>query len=423
MVAISRSATPSGEPAQVSPRQILILLLAMLGAMFDGFDGQIVGFVSPAIAQDWHLPKSEFGTIFAIGLTGLIVGSITIAPLADRLGRRPVAIVGATCVAMFTLLTAYVQTPLELIGARFATGVGLGTIMPILVTISQEAAPPRYKGLFVTLLVSAFPLGSFIGGVAVAWGLQHHSWRDIFIASGLIAAVFPLLFAAFLPRRDVPTVAADKPKAGRTTVASLFREGRGIGTGLLWLLFFASLLNTYMLGAWLPLLLGRNGFEMTDAVRAAAAFSLGGSIGGVVFGLLTSRFGGAILAVGYVAAAFALVMLGFTTSLTWVFVLTAVIGAAIAGGHVGNSVIAALMYPREMNATGVGWAQGVGRVGCVVGPALVGVAVGQEISNSLIFMASAAFAVFGALAAFGLAVRRVIDNRGSTTEGTADVRT
>lgn len=161
---------------------------------------------------------------------------------------------------------------------------------------------------------------------------------------------------------------------------------------------------------------------MTDAVHAAAAFSLGGSVGGIAFGLLTSRFGGAILAMGYVVAAGALIMLGLTTSVTSVFVLTAIIGAAIAGGHVGNSVIAALMYPREMNATGLGWAQGVGRVGCVVGPALAGAAVAQDMSNSFIFMGSAAFAILGALAAFGLAVHRVIDNRGPTVGGIADER-
>ena len=60
-----------------------------------------------------------------------------------------------------------------------------------------------------------------------------------------------------------------------------------------------------------------------------------------------------------------------------------------------------------MNATGVGWAQGLGRVGCVTGPALVGVAVANGMSNPGIFAFSAACAVVGSLAAVGLAVIRV----------------
>lgn len=380
-----------------------VLALSMIAAMFDGFDGQAIGFVAPAIAADWHLPKAEFGMIFSVGLFGLIVGAVLVAPLGDRLGRRAVAIAGAVMVALFTLVTALVRTPVELAVVRMLTGVGLGTLMPVLVTIAHEAAPAKLKGVFVTLLVTAFPFGSFVGGLGVAWGLQHGSWRDVFLVAGLVAALFPILFWLFLwpapvPKRNVTT----EP---RTTVLTLFRERRWLPTTLLWTLFFASLLNTYMLGAWLPLLLERGGLDAAQAVRTTAGFGLGGTVGGIVLGLLATRFGGFVLALAYAVAAAALVAIGMADgALLATTLLAALVGAMIPGGHVGNNVIAARIYPAVMNATGVGWAQGLGRVGCVVGPAAVGLAVGRDVGNAAIFGGSACVALLGAAAAAGIAL-------------------
>ena len=68
---------------------IHVLALAMISAMFDGFYGQAIAFVSPAIAKDWSLPTSAFGPIFSIGLVGLIVGAVTIWVYLS-IGKLPV---------------------------------------------------------------------------------------------------------------------------------------------------------------------------------------------------------------------------------------------------------------------------------------------------------------------------------------------
>src|SRR5580698_1130749 len=78
----------------------------MVSAMFDGFYGQAIAFVSPAIAKDWNLPAATFGTIFSVGLVGLIIGAVVIAPLGDRTNRRTVAILGAVAISVFTLATS-----------------------------------------------------------------------------------------------------------------------------------------------------------------------------------------------------------------------------------------------------------------------------------------------------------------------------
>lgn len=397
------------------------LIICIFAALFDGFDGQLIGFVAPSISRDWSMPASEFGAVFSIGLFGLAIGAVAIAPLGDRFGRKRIALGGAIAVTLFTLMTALVQNAWQLAAVRMLTCIGLGALMPILVTIAHEAAPPKLGGIFVTLLVTAFPLGSFLGGMLVAWGLEHGSWRDIFITAGVFSAIFPFLFWRFmkLPQGS-PSTSQTAVTPVRVGVRTLFGDRMAIGTTLIWILFFASLLNTYMFGAWLPLLLERGGLDATDAVRITALFGLGGTFGGLVLGFAAARWGGFVLGIAYVVAAACLIGLTMTgNALGATSLLVGLIGALIAGGHVGNSVLAVRNYPAAMNATGVGWAQGVGRVGCVTGPALVGIAVAQGAANPVIFAGAAAFAVLGAAAAFGLAIRDA--RRARTLTGSASI--
>lgn len=402
MAVVSDGWQPAGERDRVSLASFATLALAIPAAMFDGFDGQLIAFVAPAIAADWKLPKSEFGMIFSVGLVGLIIGAMFVAPLADRFGRRFIAIAGSLVVALFTVVTAFVRDPVELGLARMLTGIGLGTLMSVLVTITQEAAPPRLKGVFVTILVTAFPFGGFVGGLLVAWGLNHVSWREIFLFAGGVAAAFPLLFWFFL--RPVQPALAKAEAAPPTTVLTLFRDGRFATTALLWTLFFVSLLNIYTLSAWLPLLLQRGGIAVQDALHITAIFGLGGTIGGVLLGLATVRFGGHLLVLAYALAAAALVGISIApVDVATTMGLATTFGFMILGGHVGNTVLAARLYPPSMNATGIGWAQGLGRVGCVVGPALVGFAIAAGAGNEIIFLGAAVFASVGAAAVFGVA--------------------
>src|SRR5262249_55087403 len=72
--------------------------VAALGAtvvFFDGFDTQVIGNLNPAIAKDWQLTGGVMKWVGTAGLVGLMLGALTLGPLADRVGRRAV-IIGST---------------------------------------------------------------------------------------------------------------------------------------------------------------------------------------------------------------------------------------------------------------------------------------------------------------------------------------
>lgn len=384
-------------PRSARPR--LTLTVATFAAAIDGLDGQAVAFVAPGLARQWGIPLPAFGAIFALGLTGLIVGGVLLAPLGDRFGRNRLIAGAGLGVALFTFATAFSTSVPQLVAARFLTGMCLGAMMPGLISLAHELAPEHQRAVYVTVLMSGFPLGGFGGGVLAAWLLPRFGWQAMFMGTGLIAAGVVVVLVGLLAPGGAPAPrAAVRPAL---PVTALFSEGRFAMTLVIWLLFFATLLNIYLLASWLPALLERAGFTGPQAAVAAGIANLGGAAGGLGIGFLVARHGERVLAAAFIIGAAGMVALGMINGgdLAPMLAIAFITGAMIPGGHVANNAIAAAHYPRAVRTTGIGWAQSVGRVGSVLGPALVGLALAAELSNREIFVLAATLSLVSAAAA------------------------
>src|SRR5512138_3577019 len=82
--------------SRVGRFQLGMLLLCGECLVVDGFDVQAMGFVAPAIIEDWHVSRASLGPVFGAGLLGMLLGSLGFSLLADRIGRRPVLIAATT---------------------------------------------------------------------------------------------------------------------------------------------------------------------------------------------------------------------------------------------------------------------------------------------------------------------------------------
>ena len=165
-------------------------------------------------------------------------------------------------------------------------------------------------------------------------------------------------------------------EGGRSAVADLFREQRGVATVLLWVAFFMSLLNVYFAINWLPTSLTSSGFSVTQAAVMTTFYHVGGVAGTYVLGLLMDRLGAhrmqimamVVSVVGLFVFATVAGMTQWETTAVLVFV-----GFGVVGGQVGVNALATMTYPVAMRSTGLGWALGVGRVGSIVGPTIGGI--------------------------------------------------
>jgi len=254
--------------------------------------------------------------------------------------------------------------------------------------------------------------------------LQRFGWTSVFIVGGIAPLLFaPLLVAAlpesvrFLaaknnrheaippilsrlgkaPPPDAEFVIAEE-KAQGFSVVQLFGERRGAATLLLWLIFFMSLLDLYLLASWLPTVINGMGLSVTTAVFVSSLFQVGGTAAPPVLGLTIDRLGFFGVLVGvFLASACAIATLGWVNSDVGPLAIAVFIaGFCVVGGQGTANGLAASLYPTVVRGTGVGWALGIGRIGSILGPGIGAVMLAQKLDRSSIFLASAVPALIAA---------------------------
>ena len=136
----------------ISRFQWKILFLCFVIIMLDGYDAAVMGFIAPALLEDWGISRAALGPILGEAMFGVAMGALIAGTLADRYGRKRILLSSVALFGVFSLAAAMAQTPTQLALLRFLTGLGLGAVMPNCVTLVAEYMPERRKGLMITLM-------------------------------------------------------------------------------------------------------------------------------------------------------------------------------------------------------------------------------------------------------------------------------
>ncbi len=411
--------------------QVRLLLTCAAVLLLDGFDTTAIGYVAPWLAKEWGLTKGALGPVFSAGLFGLMIGALTLGPLADRVGRKKILVFSTLAFGLGALVTALVQDVNTLLVIRFLTGLGLGGAMPNTVAMTSEFNPQRRRATMVMIMFCGFSVGAALSGLLAAAMIPQFGWRSVFVVGGAAPLVMVPILALRLPEsvrflaltgratervanllRAIAPGAAFGPatqfvvreaRLAGIPVQHLFTQGRTFVTLLLWVVFFMSLLDLYFLSNWLPTVLNDLGATESAAAAIGSMLQVGGVVATFALGSVIDRFSFRALALVYFAAVFAvgaIGQLGHAAAPVAVAIFAA--GFCIVGGQIAANALAANFYPTAFRATGVGWALGIGRIGSIVGPLVGGVLLVQKWSPAAVFLAAAAAALCASLAAFGL---------------------
>ncbi|MGK9166651.1 MFS transporter [Inquilinus limosus] len=404
--------------------QVSVVALCFLVVAIDGFDTAAIGFIAPALKAGWGVTPAQLAPLFGAGLLGLMLGAFLFGPLADRIGRKSVLVLTTLGFGAASLASATAGSVEELTIWRFVTGLGLGGAMPSAITLTAEYCPERRRSSLVTLMFCGFTIGSAVAGLAASQIVAAYGWQGLLVLGGMLPiALVPVLWLALpesaryltlregrtdriaavlrriAPAEDFAGVEfAQAGKAKGFPVVQLFAEGRSAGTIFLWLTFFMSLLVFYLLSSWLPLLITSAGWTLGQASLMAALLATGGTIGAVAIGRLMDRFEPhRVLAASYLAAVAFIVLLGSAAASPWLLML-GIFGAGfgVAGSQVGINALAAAYYPTASRATGVSWANAVGRTGSILGSMVGGVLLSLGWDLATVFSVAAVPALIAA---------------------------
>ncbi|MBO9603757.1 MAG: MFS transporter [Novosphingobium sp.] len=382
----------------VFTRSTVILLIAcVLCAILDGYDVVVISYVVPLLSKQWSEPLASFGIVFSIGLVGLVLGSLGLAPLADQHGRRKVMLGALALGAVGTFANGLVGGLGPLLVCRFFVGLSMGVIIALVVTIAHEASPVRYRMLLVTIVGCGLSLGNLAAGLFASYVLPRFGWEPLFLGAAALNVVIGAMFMATL--RNSAT--APRPAHARylSRIGSLFGKDLAKLTIVLWLLHFGGVGANYMLISWLPSLLTRSGYTPADAALATSLISFGGLVGGLLSGVALPRLGRGWIFSLYGCAAVLIVTIPFLLGTPLLYLVNFVIGICIVGGYISNNAITSELYPASSRASGLGWAQGVGRSGGVITPLIVSLALQLNASLNQIVLLAAAFPLLSTVAA------------------------
>ncbi|RWU17269.1 MFS transporter [Pseudomonas alkylphenolica] len=404
-----------------------ILFWCVLILIIDGYDLAVVGAALPAIMQDMNVDPTSAGIMAGSALLGTMLGAIFLGTLADRIGRpRMIAI----CVALFSIFTAVAgltDDPVSFSIARFVAGLGIGGVLPVCTAQMGEYSPLKLRTRLITLVFAGYSVGGILVALTAKQLIESYGWQWVFYVAGLPVLLIPFILRSMpqsigyllrtgrqdelreIVRKLEPGRAVDDAvvvtgnvavqPARETPVRDLFKQGRGFSTVMIWTAFMTGLFMVYALNSWLTKLMAMAGFSLGSALNFVIVFNLGSIAGAMFGGWLSDKLNiKHVLVCFYITGAIALTLLGYTRDTTALFAVVFLVGASTLGTQLLAYAYAGDFYPSEIRSTGVGFASGVGRIGAIVAPVLIGWLVSLSLPLQQNFMAISLAGLIGAVA-------------------------
>lgn len=386
--------------------QKVVVVLAALSIVADGFDGQLIGFAIPLIIKEWGVTRGDFAPVVASGLIGMGIGSACAGLFADRFGRR-LAVIGSVLVfSLATCAIGFSQNLWIIAALRFVAGLGIGGALPTSTTMTAEYTPARSRTMAITATIVCVPLGGMLAGVFAGFVLPAFGWRGLFWFGGMLPLVLALVLFLRLPEsprflahhharwpelvgllgrmsRPVPAgatfVDSREEEVGEDAgVRALFQQGRRRDTIALWVACFACLLAVYSAFSWLPTMLANEGLSASVAGSGLTAYNLGGVCGALLCAAAITRFGSrwplALFSAGGALSAFWLIGINPTQNTNLLIFGIGVHGLFVTTVQCIIYSLCANVYPTNVRATGTAVTLAIGRLGAILS-AFAGAAV------------------------------------------------
>jgi putative MFS transporter len=297
-----------------------MVLLIGLGTFFTFFEVTLGSFFGVLLGRQWSLSGLDLSMIIASTFVGEMIGSLVLAPYADRLGRRTLFQVNLVVYAVLSLATAFAPNLQVFLVLRLLTGFGLGAELTLVDTYLSELLPSRRRGRYIawsyTLGMLAVPIG---GGLAKAangtlFGLP--GWRWLLIL-GACAGLAVWLFRRGLPESPRWLAATGNAAEADRVLTSIEQrvasttgqplstsevaepevapvaESPHVGYGrrnlLMWVMWILQPVGFYTFASIAPLALLAKGFDLSHSLAYAALTALGYPLGSLVSVFLTER--------------------------------------------------------------------------------------------------------------------------------------
>lgn len=377
----------------------IVILLSFVW-LAEAFDIGIVGPVIAVLKTAWHLNPGQLGLLGVSSTLGVVLGMLPAGVIADRYGRRKVALLGIAAFSVLTILGAFVANLDQLVAIRFLAGIGEGAILPMPYLFLAEFVHTKRRAVTVGyangILTAAYLIPNLAGAFAIHAYAADISWRVPFLLGGIpLLLLIPLALwmpesPRFLLKRgqqdqvrrlverleDEAGLAHDTTLVNKRVLAVIHKGAHHTPTVRTLLrppyltraLVTASqltgaLILFYILLVFGPTILMSRGLGSGSAILATALMMGTAGVGSIVQGYLADRFGRrSVLTVYYFLAAIGCALFGLFTApiLVWIAgFLTAFFGLGV---FPVAKISVAEQFPTRLRGEGVYFSEMTARV-------------------------------------------------------------
>ena len=389
------------EQSPMGAYQWMIVAMAAIMNLLDGFDVLALAFTATAIRNEFGLTGIELGYLLSAGLFGMAAGSLFLAPLADKIGRRPLLLMAVLLSTIGMLGSAFISQYQWLGFWRVITGFGVGGILVGTNVITSEYSSRKWRSFAISVYAAGFGVGAVLGGMFAVMLQGEYGWRSVFLAGAILTGLFLVILFIWLPE-SIDFLTTKQPKNAevrlnliakkiglvgdwkllaktekiktKLPISQLFSEKYLHSTLLIWTAFFAIMFSFYFISSWTPALLKEAGMTTEQSVSVGMMISLGGTCGALFYGLLASRWTArGVLILFTVLSSAAIITFILSSSVLWIAMVFGILVGALMNGCIsGLYTLNPLTYDADIRSTGVGWSIGIGRIGAILAPTIAG---------------------------------------------------
>jgi len=263
------------------------LVASFLGWTLDAFDFFILVFVLPNVARDFGKDIPALALTITVTLAFRPVGALIFGLLADRYGRRLPLIIDLVFYSIVEVLSGLAPDYTTFLVLRALFGIGMGGEWGIGASLAMEKVPPRWRGVLSGFLQEGYAVGYLLAACCYFFVFPRWGWRPMFFIGGL-----PALLALFVRFRVKESKVWEKKKA-----ESWAHLGRGIVAQWKLLLYLVALMTMMIFVShgtqdmYPTFLKIERGFSPQTVAKIAVLYNVGALVGGIVFGLVSDRYG------------------------------------------------------------------------------------------------------------------------------------
>ena len=152
------------------------------------------------IANDLEVSVAVAGQLATATFAAWAVSIVAVGPLADSVGRRPMALAGVLLVVASLLASALAPNIETMMALRVLAGLGGGAIAPTSIGVISDVISQGRRAQAIGGIASTIVLTSAISIPLVALFADWWGWRWAFVLSGLFLAGVWLLNWVVYPR-------------------------------------------------------------------------------------------------------------------------------------------------------------------------------------------------------------------------------